>query len=454
MAQLAAWVLVSLVAAWLLRSRPVWAVSLVVVVWTSVPAVAGHRLTGVESGALAFHPASWLIVSILLVQLVVNPGPPVRALARHTMVLLVVAIFAAGALLTSLSTDSGGTRLLMDQIVGPVILWWLIVASADRDHRALLVLRTTIVATMAAQCALVLVQSAVGAAIVYQNDFLQLYWFRPDTFRRWFGTSDSPLVLSLGVAVAAALAIGIRNGLLRFALLVVYLLGMLVTQSRTAVVLMVLVIIVSLLRSRMAMWARTLTAAAVLVTGFLLATSSIIAGVASRVSNDTGSTQARFRAAGFVLDNLRDFLFTGQGLTSSYTIARDAGLETSLESSYLMYVVDTGLLLATLYFGLQLVLVLRYGRQQALVGATLAALIAVLFQHTFSSAAFSNTNGVLIWAALGIMVAAHSLEPGSAGPAAYRRTVDPPLSRGTQLIRSAATTGDPAATNRATSSAS
>jgi hypothetical protein len=217
---------------------------------------------------------------------------------------------------------------------------------------------------------------------------------------------------------------------------------------------MSLIIVYAIVRSHMALWARALASVAVVVMGYYLAGSAIIEGLSARFANDTGSANARVVAAQFVFEHWSDFLLTGQGLISSYTIARNAGLQTSLENSYLMYVIDTGFLLATLFFGAQLAIVGRYGFQRAVRGVTLAALVGTLLQHTFSAAAFANTTGTLIWSALGLVVVAWTLPPehGPIGPSATsqrpRRAVEP------AVAALQASAGAPAAASAATSAES
>lgn len=424
MTHLVAWLCCCLVVAWLLRARPEWAGAFCLVLWSLVPAVAGRHLTGLGSGPIAFHPASWFVLCVVAVQLVVNPRPLAVSVVRHGPVHLAVLIFAIGAFLTSQSTNSGGSRLLVDQIVGPFLLWCLIVAYAAGDVRQVRFFRNTVLVTMAFQSALAVTQSLVGSTIFYTNDYLNIYWFDPESTSRWFGTTDSPLALSLGLVIAGALAIGLRSSSVRLGLLVVYFLGMLITQSRTGAAALILVIAISVLQSRMVLWARALTVVAVGVTAYLVTRSTLVTGLSDRVSNDTGSTDARVRALGFVVDHWTDFFATGRGLISSYSVARDAGLQTSLESAYLMYAVDTGIVLATIYFGTQIALVVRYGGQRALPGATLAALLATLIQHTFSSIGFSNLDGTFIWASLALVVVARGLdapEPVRGRPSAVVR---------------------------------
>lgn len=409
MAHLVAWLALCVIVAWLLRARPMWSVAISILLWTLVPAVAGHYFTGLSLSPIAFHPAVWLILCTFLVNVISDPVAMMTVPGRHPYAVLSVTVFAAGALITSLASGSGGTRLLVDQIVAPFLLWWLIVTFGFRNRPAMLLVRNVILLAMAIQSGLVLLQSSLKEAILWGSDLATLGWFDHENFDRWFGTTDSPLVLSLGLAVAGGLALGVRRSAIRFSLLVLYLLGMTITQSRTGTVAMVLIILFSILRTRMAVWARALTGLAVVIIGYVVATSTLVAGLAARVANDTGSSHARLIAITFVFDNWSKFLASGYGLTSSYVVAQDAGLATSLESSYLMYVVDTGFILATLYFGTQLAIIVRYGAQRALTGATLAAVMGTLIQHTFSSAGFSNFDGTLIWAALGIVVVARSV---------------------------------------------
>jgi hypothetical protein len=121
-----------------------------------------------------------------------------------------------------------------------------------------------------------------------------------------------------------------------------------------------------------------------------------------------------------------------------------------------MYVIDTGFVLATLFFGAQLAIVGRYGFQRAVRGVTLAALVGTLLQHTFSAAAFANMTGTLIWSALGLVVIAWTLPPEqgpTASPAVSqrpRRAVAP--ASGAQLAGAAqGSAGAPAAASAATS---
>lgn len=409
MAHIALWICACLLTAWLLRARPIHAIALALVLWVCVPAVAGHHLTGLTAGSLAYHPATWLVFSVLVVQLVVNPEPLGNAVGKHVYVALSTGIFIVGAFVTSRLQSSGGTRLLMDQIVSPAVLFLIVIAYA-RDLGKLLLLRNVIVAVSAVEAALAIIQFRLQRIVFYESDYLKLYWFHPERFNRWMGTTEGPLVLSLLLCVAASLALSLRSGLLKFPLLILFLIGTFVTQSRTGALIMGLIIVYSIVRARTVAWKRVLTLVVIVSASYVLATSHFAQGLATRLSNDTGSANARVQALRFLYSNWSNFSVLGDGLTSSFDVARDAGLETSLESSYFMYVIDTGVILATLYFGSQLCLLIANGRQRQLPGATLAAAVACLLQHTFSSVGGSNLTGSIIWCALAIIVTARHLD--------------------------------------------
>jgi len=403
--QLAAWLLFCLGTAWLLRRRPVLLASLAIVLWTLVPAIAGYRLTGVAGGPLGAHPATILLVCGVAVQVLTNLRSVAATVARHPLTVLVVAVFVLGAGLTSAVTGSGGSRLLLDQLVGPFLLWLLVLSGATDDPRRLLLLRNAVLAAAALQCVIAAVQLRAGAILFYERDYLRLPWLDPDRFTRWMGTTDNPLVFALLLCVAAGLSLSVRRSAVRVPLLMLFLVGTLIAQARAGTAVMCLIVVYALLRSTMVLWARVLTAVLLGAIAYFSLTSSLVAGIAERLANDTGSIAARLSALRFMTENVGSYVAVGRGLTASYDIGRDAGLETSLESSYLMYVIDVGLILATLYFGLQLALLLRYGRRGYLAGAATAALAGVGLQHVFSGVAGSNLTGTLVWAALAIVVA-------------------------------------------------
>ena len=86
-----------------------------------------------------------------------------------------------------------------------------------------------------------------------------------------------------------------------------------------------------------------------------------------------------------------------------------------MESPLLMYVLDFGLLVAFMYFGVQLLLALRWKRGLTSVpGARAAALFAILSAQTYSSVATESAAGILVWVAVGLVVPTTFSENGVA----------------------------------------
>jgi len=404
-ALLAGWILACLVGAWLTRRHTAVACGLVVVVWLSIPSVAGQRLTGINT----LHPASLLCVVVFGVQLIARSDRLAHVLILHRYTVLVASVFVVGTLLTSGLMGRSGARLLLDVIVIPFLLFLLV--ATLRSARELEILRNIVLAAVAVEVVYVLIQQQLGSMILFAKDYEKLRWFKPETFDRWMGTTDSPLALALIVSCTAPLTFGLRSSLVRIPLLMLDLLACLITQTRSGVALMAVIIVYSVFRAKTAVWIRILSTIALAVGLYLVATSSFIGATAERFTDDSGSIDARRRALDFMAENIGQFVLLGQGMRASYEVARLGGLQTSLESSYLMYVVDSGAVLATLYFGMQVALVVGYGHQRLVRGATLAAGVALISQHVSSSVGYTNASGTFIWLVLGLMVAAADAPP-------------------------------------------
>ncbi|MDO9379196.1 MAG: hypothetical protein Q7T56_10135 [Nocardioidaceae bacterium] len=412
--QLIAWIMLCSGLVVVTRNRPVLTVSAALAVWFLVPAYAAQRVTGVDGGVLGLHPATWILLVALGVHLLVSPRQMSSPVAAHPYVVLAVVLLVAVGAATSVLTGSGGLALLADQVVGPVGAFWLVLAFAG--HRDLLLLRGAVLGLVALQCLLALAQWRLGSLIFFTADAQVLYWFDPLTFTRWMGTTDSPLVMSLAICAATPLLAGLQRHSIRFALMGLFLGGCLVAQSRTGAALMVLLVLWVLLRTQMSVVLRLGYVMLMALAGGVVVRSALASGINDRVSDDSGSAQARGQAIEFFVSHWSNYAAVGHGLTSSYDIATLAGLITSLESSYLMYAVDCGIVAATLYFGAQGALILRHGVGARPLGVGLAALVACTLQHTFSGVATANLVGTLTWVLLAMTVAGRAVDPDVAEP--------------------------------------
>lgn len=171
----------ALLIALILQAKPIWAVAVTLVSWSVLPSVAAHQVTGQDSGQLAVHPATWLVLAVFLVQMVFRPRQLVAGVAGHVATTLVGIVFVTGAAWTSIAMESGGIKLLLDQVVAPMLVFLLVVSAVQR-REDLLLLRNTMLVVAAAQSTLAIVQWRVGSMIFFESDYETLYWFNPLRF--------------------------------------------------------------------------------------------------------------------------------------------------------------------------------------------------------------------------------------------------------------------------------
>ncbi len=428
---LAAWLAACVVLAYATRRHLLVTVGAALTCWVAVPVVAGSLLTGHDTGVLGAHPAAWLVLVTLGVQLLHDPRPVLDVVARRVHLVITLVLVVLVAALTTQQTGSGGLALLVDMVVAPVALFLLVLAAADGHADRLVRLRTLLLALAAGSAALAVVQWVTGSILLFEDRHATRYWFDED-FERWMGTTDHPLTLSLLLCVTAPLLVGLRRASVQLPLLALMGAGVVITQSRTGVVVIALVGVWVVLRAKVAAHVRLLSLCALTggVAAFLA--SGLVEGVAARFADDTGSAGARTDAFGFFAQTWQDYLVVGHGLTSSYQVAAVGGLRTSLESSFLMYAVDIGIVFAVLYFGAQAVLVGQaWAGRESLPGARVAALVALLLPHTYSALAARSAVGTVLWFALALGAAqatpARSPERVPVGHGA----VEVPLSRRT-----------------------
>lgn len=400
---LATWIAFCAVFAVLARNRPMLSVGLATALWFLVPSIAGHLITGQADGSLSFHPASWLVLAAFGVQCFYNGRRLVAVLADHIMLFLIFIVVIAVALVnTRYSTFGGGTVILIDQIVVPLLVFMLILLGATT--RSLQRFRTTLIVLTAASVIVAIVQWSLKETVFYSAQFADTYWFDP-RYDRWMGTFDQPLALSLVVCVVTPLLAGVKHWWLRVPLLALMVTGALVSQSRLGIALVLVAAVYVVIATATTPARRALgllvTATAIVSAAF----SPLAAGVLGRLENDTGSTHARELAVSFFLSDWPDFFLVGQGISSSYRVASAAGLGTSLESSILMYAIDIGIVFAVLYFGSMLYLLVRYRSSSTVRGIQFAGVLAFVIPMTYSALATRSVAGILVWSILAVVTA-------------------------------------------------
>lgn len=426
------WPLLCLGLAFAIRGRPAVGGCVALGLWVVMPAGAGELLTRTDSGPFGAHPATFVALAVLGLMLLLSPADVLDAFSQHYVLFVASSVFVLAALLTSFLSAAGSIELLLDMIVGPMAIFWVMVVAAGRDPRAGSLLRSTVLGLALVEAVLALVQFTLDRVLLWQGVYEGKDWFDPDSIDRFMGTTDHPLTLALLIATATPLCVGIERALFRYAGLAVLVLGMVTTQSRSGVAVVVLTAAYVILRSRTGTVTRILGVTGALVGGAWLLSSDIVAGVTSRFGDDTGSSEARMAALEAFVDRMGSVVFTGEGLTASYRFAIQEGLASSLESSFLMYAVDVGLVMTLVYYGSQVALLLRYSPSNQVAGAWLAATWVVLLPNLSSALGFSNLAGALLWSVLALLVIGR-VQP--MGDQAERIGDQPPAS----AVRSAAT---------------
>ncbi|OFI38950.1 hypothetical protein BIU82_16740 [Arthrobacter sp. SW1] len=406
MVRLALWIVCCFGFAWLFRWRIRWVFAAVLGLWMLVPTVGSPLITGVDSGALSLHAASWLIFAAFIVRLLHDPVSLRRVLGREFFLFMALALVVLAAFLASRSSpEGGGVVLLVDQIVAPVLFFLVLLSAALSDPDLVTALRTMLLTLVAVTCVIALVQWLSHSVLFYEEGFLTQYWFNPDT-DRWMGTLDQPLALSLAICVAAPLVAGLKYNSLQAVLLLLMIAGVLVTQSRVGLFVVGFSVVAVVLFAKRRVWVKIVFLAVLAVATWFIVQSPLVAGVAQRLEDDTGSAEARARALEYFVAHWSDYFIAGQGIGASYRVAVQGGLQTSFENPLVMYSIDFGIVFAVLYFAVMGYLVLKHAPRHHFRGLTLAGLLAIAVPQTYSSLATRSAAAILIWTVFAMLVMA------------------------------------------------
>ena len=404
--QLGIWIGLCFGAAFLLRTRPRFTVGAVLFLWFLVPTVGSSTITGIPSGPLSLHAASWLIFAVFLTRLLEKPASFRIALGRHFILFVALLVVLVAAFLASRTSSSGGGMvLLLDQMLAPILFFLLLLSVAVTDQGLVPRLRTLLLFLVAVVCVIALIQWLTHSVLFYEQGFQTQYWFNP-MGDRWMGTLDQPLALSLAIAVAAPLVAGLNRGLVQTVLLLLMIVGILITQSRVGLFILALSLVMVVFFGRGRVWVKAVLLAILSYAATAIVSSPLFAGVAARLEDDTGSAEARALAFEYFLEHWADYLIAGQGIGASYRVAVQGGLETSFENPLVMYSVDFGIVFAVLYFGCMVFLVLRNAFRHHVRGLTLAGLLAVAVPQTYSSLGTRSAAGIIVWTVLAMIVIA------------------------------------------------
>jgi hypothetical protein len=322
--------------------------------------------------------------------------------------LLVGGVVVGGAVLVLATGSSSGLGDYLLVVAGPALLFVVVVAGARLDPDIGLRLRCTVLVLVGFESALALLQSVYRSSLVWTADYGGTEWYRAygtEGFRS-MGTMDHPLVLGLLLAMSVPLVIQMRSWVAQAAMLVLVVGAVVTTQSRTALIAVVLLVATQALRRsarrvvRVAAVVLRVAAVALVLGGFGL-------GVVSRFTEDSGSTDARQEAWALLPDIYERFGVLGQGHGASYLYAQQAGLTQSLESPVLTFAVDWGALFTVAYFVSVVALIVMSWRRRADTSALESAAAALVLCLSFNSLSSTSTSSVLMWAIVAVAWAEH-----------------------------------------------
>jgi hypothetical protein len=404
------WIVVCVVVALMSMKRPIVGIASTIVAYILMPYVAQTLITG-DHG---WHPASWLVLVWFMVTLLTRPQSIATEIGRRPLIYLIILVAVGGAFaVNALSGRSGGLSLMVDTMLTPVLFFIQLGIYFSANPKGPIAVRNVILTMAVVEVAISAAGWISGGPLFWVGQYSTKYWFAEFGSVRALGTMDDPLTLALFLSMCIPLIASVRKGMGQLALLVIFMSGIFLSQSRTALLLGSISIIYLLVRKGASLPIRLAIAVGSLIVVFAFFFGGLGNDVLTRLADDNGSSNARNYAWDYFGTIWHDYVFWGSGSGASYDVGSAGGLATSFESAILMYSIDFGIVIAVLYFGVLAVIALRGLGRAHLAGAGLAALVGVFTVQTFSSVGSPTAAGMLLWtfAALAAAKYVDSTEP-------------------------------------------
>lgn len=399
MTQLILWLVVCLVTTSILASRLRFLIAMSIALYVLVPTVAVSVIVGNPAGFPGVHPAGWLALIGVAVQVLLHLEESARLALRHKLLTAAgLVMTVAAALFTLNASGVGGLGLITNQIVAPFALFILIrIELARRAESGTFLARAIIVFGAVEAFIAVLVWLKIIAQPF--DEQLQNYSWYEIGFVRALGTLDHPLALSLLMTMCIALLPSVRSSVVQVVLGITFLSAIFLTESRTGLLLGAVGLVLVMVRRGASTGARLAALAAMAGALLLYVNSTLATGLAEKLVDDTGSANARTLAVQAILGDWATYAIAGGGSGVSFDVARSLGLRTSFENPFLMYMVDFGLLATALYFGAMAVTALRRGPRST-PGGQAAGILVFIAVQTYSSVASNSSAGAILWIAI------------------------------------------------------
>ncbi|MGK4065699.1 hypothetical protein AB0Y14_06530 [Rothia sp. HC945] len=404
----------SLIFALLFASRPLILVSAPILIRLFLPAYqASEWFNGL-------HPAGYMVMASALVQTIFY-WPRVKKVLRSSYLeIAVFLLFCALIMANVLSIFNSFTGSLINIAVvylPPFVLYLMFKMVVFRSgFEGLRKVAWAMHLAMLVQMYMAIRQHITGHIIVFEETAKSALWQLQgiDEIERSQGFVETGLDFTALCAFMVALTYFIRNPILRWVFIGLYLYGALLGNGRASVVAAAVTAVVVILAGKERI--PTKLAGLVLMGGTAVWLLGTEAGQAlnAKIEDDGGSSELREEAYRWVEGHWH--LFTFSGYPGSRDFRGSGILGSSLENAYLIVGADYGLITAAVLLLLQFFLAVRNMRNTAGIVMAVGALDLVVNNLTNSGFTSNQAGAYLLWIALGFAtIGKHGSEYGYAG---------------------------------------
>ena len=395
MTELAVFITAALVLVLVFRQRPVVWVSAGILVAVLFPVVV-TRAWFFQAGAVGrIHPSAWIFLLGFVVTTVFSPLKGAGSRVRPGVAVAVVLwVAAAGAIVVRHSGLNSLGAFVVYYLTPPLAFLAIRAAVAREDAGLWKKIVPVVLAAASFESLLALLQLLSHTSVVFGQYYATNYWW--ETYlERSLGTFDSPLDLAAFLTMAVPLTAALRRTPAVYLLAGLFATGVVVSGSRTGVVLAA-VAIVWIVFVRSSNPVPAIMTAATLGLGTAVLLSSPLASTLLGRFGFGGelSTQVRSDALIAGLDIARSDVFGGHGSGYAYNYSTSL-LRSSFEDAYLATAIDLGLLVGVALVLIQLWAVFS-GRGARLL-FRLPGVMAIIWGFSFSSFVSTSTFGTLSW---------------------------------------------------------
>lgn len=385
-----------------LRNRPDSVIAVIIALRILLPNVASALIMGRLD---VVHPSSVLLAVFAFGALITRPRRAVDEVVRSPLIYLGLTYCALHAMLLTLLINGLGTTLaLYNTLLAGLLLFFLLRVTTAAEPNSALRVGRWVLALASFESVFAMLQWYSGKVLLFERYRLAAYWFDPRQFDRPMGSLDSPLDLALLLASSSVLTLSIKRRYLRYGALVLFGVGLVITQSRLGVTIYVVGCVYVFLQDKGSATQKVLGSVGVLAGYVATLISPVVAGLEDRLADDSGSAAARSRAYAYFSDHISDSLWPGNGAGASFDLRSRGILSTSLENSYTMISYDFGLTTGIIMLGCQLALLARTGRRGVVPGAIGAAASALVSVTGYSGMATQSAATAVVWSMLGLLV--------------------------------------------------